>query len=394
MPTKTAFAPQATYSGSNIANVATWTSTNASMVTCPTTAPLAVGLSVQWNAAENYTYQRRWALNCDTVPDGVVLASSRTWLPTNGSFACPAGQTMTGIAVTHLAAQNETYQEYTSVQCAALTIGTTSQGIDDKPAVVSGDATSATGLAIQCPVGYYAGEFSRSHITGQNLTYQETLGLKCMRVQPPTCSGDELKTARCYAACKDASDPCYDALTAWCQKKAADGSYPNLIASPDMCGCHMGSAYYKAYFDKLSEAAPIFASAGVPQYESCYFGGCANGSAIQKTTDAARKCVPVTSCISLTNINNDGSIKGNINISQSAACGNSTGGGTGTTGGGGGGTSDSTNAPIFPFLPETLMGLSQTAYLAASAIVVVLGFMGLVLMMLSSKSTRVKSKRR
>jgi hypothetical protein len=32
--------------------------------------------------------------------------------------------------------------------------------------------------------------------------------------------------------------------------------------------------------------------------------------------------------------------------------------------------------------------------LAASAIVVVLGFMGLVLMMLSSKSTRVKSKRR
>jgi hypothetical protein len=207
-------------------------------------------------------------------------------------------------------------------------------------------------------------------------------GADCSAYYNNTCKGAALATAGCKAYCNKAGDPCNAELVAFCA-----GSEDKLKAYPELCGCHMGPAHYSAFFKALSSAATAF----VPPYEYCYFGQCANGTALQ-TAGTKQPCANVTVCTSNITLENSGVIKGAINVTQSASCGNSPGTGTNIGTGTSGVNEDEGSSLLVPSLPAELFGLSQTTYLAASGGLALFAVIGFVILITTSKP-KLKKRR-
>jgi hypothetical protein len=190
-------------------------------------------------------------------------------------------------------------------------------------------------------------------------------------------------TSNCFQFCKEQQGVvCDTILTKWCA-----GDVAKLKAQPNTCGCFMGTTFYNNYFDSLAKISPVL---GVQRDETCIFPACSAGSAIRAQGRWTSPCQNLVNCISTVELGNSGVITGNINIAQTTACGNADG--TGVAAGTDATANDGAagGAILLPFLPVTLLGLSQVVYLVIVAGIIILL---LVLALLVRPSSNFKQRR-
>jgi hypothetical protein len=120
-----------------------------------------------------------------------------------------------------------------------------------------------------------------------------------------------LETDVCKEYCSRVGTNCDSALTQYCATLKDPLNH-------DVCSCFMGDAFYDTYFDEITKRYNFTAA---PKYKHCYFGRCATSNIKPYLTKEGKEpCPDVFQCVQVTNIENNGTISGPIEIIQDTKC--------------------------------------------------------------------------
>ena len=149
------------------------------------------------------------------------------------------------------------------------------------------------------------------------------------RNNPGACN--DIKEKHCFNAKYYAPGYPYPALEtevckSYCSQVGTncDTAYQNYCSTLDdplahnVCSCFMGDAFYDTYFDEITMRYNFSAA---PKYKHCYFGRCATSNIKPYLTKEGKEpCPNVFQCVQVTNVENNGTISGPIEIIQSSQC--------------------------------------------------------------------------
>lgn len=130
------------------------------------------------------------------------------------------------------------------------------------------------------------------------------------------CVGNNLQTDFCLDFCKGTSGNCDTALGEYC-KNLTNDQFTQDASNNNLCGCFHKASFYANYFDNLN--SKVLGIDNTPGLKQCYFNECAvSNFKPQGSND--QPCPSVNQCITVANINNDGTILGDVTIKQDGAC--------------------------------------------------------------------------
>ena len=131
------------------------------------------------------------------------------------------------------------------------------------------------------------------------------------------CNDENLTSPSCIAFCESREINCDAQIQKYCNKL----TYEQKI-SPEynqLCGCFMGSDFYDKFFKSFNQQ--IFIESGLPVLPQCYYPYCSSSEMKSYNVKTSQTpCPDVQNCIQNIDINNDGTIDGDININQSGNC--------------------------------------------------------------------------
>jgi len=137
---------------------------------------------------------------------------------------------------------------------------------------------------------------------------------ECAQFKSDYCRGHRLETEMCRTYCAEKDTNCDAKLEEYCNSIGVE----QALKSP-LCGCFLGDGFYGNYFKSLT--AQVSSPSGIPPIKECYFPKCASSNMKPyQYKQEATTCPDVNQCINEVNINNDGSIEGNINIIGENEC--------------------------------------------------------------------------
>jgi hypothetical protein len=130
----------------------------------------------------------------------------------------------------------------------------------------------------------------------------------------PVCTGPQ-------GFCATTTDQylnCDSELTNYCQNLLSD---EEALVQP-VCACFMKPSFYQNYFNSLSNTINLAVTEDLP---ACFYGPCAASpikSSDQKTKrgPGGKACPDVNACITVAEVDNQGTIKGSIVINQDVSC--------------------------------------------------------------------------
>ncbi|AYV80869.1 MAG: hypothetical protein Harvfovirus8_30 [Harvfovirus sp.] len=141
------------------------------------------------------------------------------------------------------------------------------------------------------------------------------------------CKGDNLELEVCKNYCTvngpdGEPTPCDARLKEYCAQKLAQPGMTLdklMVTHQDLCGCFLPDAYYNNFFNKIQEK---FKLPTAPQLRECYYGPCAHPTSLRPVIirKFGAQCPNQTNCIQITNVNNDGTFTGDINITNNIEC--------------------------------------------------------------------------
>ena len=119
----------------------------------------------------------------------------------------------------------------------------------------------------------------------------------------------------CQEFCSNNGVNCDAIYKNYCQNLGQTGAM-----NDENCGCFMdvfNPNYYANFFTSLEKQVNFTSS--VPDYPGCFYPRCATSN-IKNFTSKQQTCPDVQQCLIVDNINNDGTIAGNVGIQPTANC--------------------------------------------------------------------------
>jgi hypothetical protein len=138
---------------------------------------------------------------------------------------------------------------------------------------------------------------------------------ECTALKSIHCRGENLNTGFCLGFC--GSTPgyvCEDNIQEYCNSISDNA----VKLTKPICGCFMGSDFYSKYFNGIKKAFPGLSElfSNLPQ---CSFPNCST-SQVKPRSFETNPCPDISACIQYAEVNNSGTITGDINITQSSDC--------------------------------------------------------------------------
>jgi len=139
------------------------------------------------------------------------------------------------------------------------------------------------------------------------------------------CVGAVLATTDCMTYCDQSYSDCDKPINAY----AATLSNEELLANPQLFGCHMNNAdgtpnnYLVNFYRSLRALLPVEFAATIVLQAQCVYDPCSGGTALFTTAQKqhqATACQNYTICYQKTTVNVDGTIGGNVGVDQKEGC--------------------------------------------------------------------------
>lgn len=122
----------------------------------------------------------------------------------------------------------------------------------------------------------------------------------------------------CREWCKNPNINCDASISSYCRSL---GSPTDALATdPELCGCFLPTTFYDNYFKSLKDK--IVVPPNFQPNKQCFFGSCAQ-SKIQPfvvKNSEGRLCPNVQTCLQNITFSNNGTITGNVNITNNNSC--------------------------------------------------------------------------
>lgn len=131
------------------------------------------------------------------------------------------------------------------------------------------------------------------------------------------CKGEFLNSDVCQKYCSLPNVNCDSVLIDYANTLYKQD--PNKAISNPILGCFLPQEYYDKYYNDLN--SKILGLQTVPRINTCFYSRCANST--QQTFTVKQKppgCPNINACIQVANINVDGSIAGDVTVSQTMEC--------------------------------------------------------------------------
>jgi hypothetical protein len=144
----------------------------------------------------------------------------------------------------------------------------------------------------------------------------------CFQGMKMFCQSDNLLTPECQSYCNSPDANCDQSLQQYCSQFTPN----DLISNPDLqnaCGCFLPSQVYDNFFQSFNSLVNSSNTAVRPKISSCWFPMCSANSAVKPYAFKKNKtvCPSIQECVSITQIDNQGTIKGgDINIKINNDC--------------------------------------------------------------------------
>lgn len=174
---------------------------------------------------------------------------------------------------------------------------------------------------ISCCSGAYATNNEAQFIC-QDQALTSFTSVACLAQLQTFCTGSNLQQSSCQQYCSLTDVDCDTALGTYAQQEIASIGATGILASStlsNLLGCFLGTSYDTQYYNSLVAQYPTVST--LPNLPQCIIPVCSSSTIKPyNVKQNGPGCPDVTSCFSVSNVTNSGSIQGNIALNQSESC--------------------------------------------------------------------------